>query len=89
MTREEAHALLDAVLDVNESQSRYDIDCAFQNNFDGTRMANVFIHDNRLDQLILRAQQRTNIVKSFIVSDYSETVWDAIKEIAKYKEVTK
>lgn len=85
MTREEAHALLDAVMDTNSTQDRYDVDVTFQNNYDGTPMATVFIHDNRLDAVVLKMQHRTNVVKSFIVSDYSESVWDAVKAIAKYR----
>lgn len=86
MTRDEAHALLDAVLDTNCSQDRYDIDCTFQNNFDGSMMANVQIHDNRLNNFIAQAQPWTGVVKSFVVADCLESVWDAIKDIAKYKE---
>lgn len=85
MTREESHVLLDAVLDANESQKRYDIGCTFQNNYDGTLMASIYVYDNYFDKNILKAQNKTGIIKSFIVSKYSETVWDAIKEIANYK----
>lgn len=86
MTREEQHDLLDAVLDANESQDRYDINCHFQNNYDGTPMAVIYIHDNSLDPEILKAQKRTGIVESHFVSEISLSVPDAIAIIKGYQE---
>lgn len=86
MTRNELHDLLDAVLDCNASQDRYDIDCSFQNNYDGTPMAVFYIHDNKLDPEILKAQKRTNIVKSHFVSEISLSVPEAIAIVKKYQE---
>lgn len=86
MTREELHNLLDAVLDCNASQDRFDIDCSFQNNYDGTPMAVMYIHDNKLDPEILKTQKRTNIVKSHFVSEISLSVPEAISIVNGYKE---
>ena len=89
MTREELHNLLDAVLDANESQDRYDFDCHFQNNYDGTNMAVLYIHDNSLDSEILKAQKRTGIVESHFISEISLSVPDAIAIIKRYQEGAK
>ena len=86
MKRKEFHELLDAVLDCNASQDRFDIDCSFQNNYDGTPMAVFYIHDNKLDPEILKTQKRTNIVKSHFVSDISLSVPEAIAIVKTYQE---
>ena len=86
MTRNELHDLLDAVLDCNSSQDRFDIDCSFQNNYNGTPMAVMYIHDNKLDPEILKAQKRTSIVKSHFVSEISLSVPEAIAIVKKYQE---
>ena len=86
MKREELHNLLDAVLDANASQDRYDFDCNFQNNYDGAPMAVIYIHDNSLDPVILKAQKRTGIVKHMFVSEISLSVPEAIEIIKKYRE---
>lgn len=79
MKREELHNLLDAVLDANESQDRYDFDCYFQNNYDGTNMAVLYIHDNSL----------AGIVESHFISEISLSVPDAIAIIKRYQEGAK
>ena len=81
MTRDEAHVLLDAVLDVNSSQNRYDVCADFTNNYDGTPMAVFYVHDNSVTD----SAANNGVVESFTVSDYSKTAWEAVKALAKYK----
>lgn len=85
MTRNEIHALLDAVIEANESLDRYDIECNFYTNYDGTLAAEIRIHDLQLDKTVLAVYRKTDVVRMFIVSDYTMSVWDAVKEIAKFK----
>jgi hypothetical protein len=85
MTRNETHALLDSVLEANGAQDRYDIECNFYMNYDGKLAAEIRIHDLQLDKTVLAVYRKTDVVRMFIVSDYTMSVWDAVKEIAKFK----
>lgn len=85
MTRNEVHTILDAVIEANGAQDRYDIECNFYTNYDGTQAAEIRIHDTQLDKTVLAVYRKTDVVRMFVVSDYTMSVLDAVKEIAKFK----
>ena len=78
LTRDEAHVLLDAVLDYNSEPRNHEIMLDFHPELDRNGVyANIYAF--KVDS------NGKQLVESFLVPD-QKTVWEAMKTIAKYKE---
>ena len=80
LSRDDAHVLLEAALNVHECANKYNISFEFDrvhDNKPGMNTVNIYVFD--------RSEEERRIVESFCVP-YDCTVWEAVKRIAKYKK---